>query len=116
MALSSAIAATAEKHARGRPVKVVSLRVGKLRQVIPESLSFYFDIVTRGTVCEGARLEQEIVPARLRCASCEHEWEPDFPEFRCPACVHAEVSVLSGQEFEVESIEVEEDEECTAPR
>lgn len=110
LSLSSAILATAEKHAAGRPIRVVTVHVGKLRQVVPDSLSFYFDVVTRGTLCEGAKLELEIIPARLRCDSCENEWEPDFPTFRCPFCVNGKVKVLSGEEFQVESIEVEEDE------
>jgi hydrogenase nickel incorporation protein HypA/HybF len=110
LSLSSAIQATAEKHAGGRPIRVVTVHVGKLRQVVPDSLSFYFDIVARGTLCEGARLDLEIIPALLRCESCQNEWEPDFPTFRCPFCVNGKVKVLSGEEFLVDSIEVEEDE------
>ncbi|MGH2914156.1 MAG: hydrogenase maturation nickel metallochaperone HypA [Solirubrobacteraceae bacterium] len=114
LSLSSAIVQTAVKHARGRPVALVSLRVGALRQVIPDTLEFYFEFVARGTLCEGARLEQELVPARLRCEPCATEWPIDWPAFRCPAC-DGEVSVVSGNEFEVESIEVEEA-ACIAPR
>ena len=116
MALGSAVVNTATKHAQGRTVKVVTLSVGKLRQVVPDSLSFYFDIIARGTVCEGAKLEMQIVPARLRCENCDNEWEPDFPTFRCPFCPDGKVTVLSGEEFMVESLEVEEDESCIAPK
>ena len=86
LSLSSAIVDTVVKHAGGRQVKVVSLRVGRLRQVVPDSLEFYFGIVAEGTVCEGARLEQELVPAALRCDGCAHEWDARDPGFRCPAC------------------------------
>jgi hydrogenase nickel incorporation protein HypA/HybF len=117
LSLSSAIVNTVVKHAAGRPVTVVSMRIGRLRQVIPDTLEFYFGFVSRGTVCEGARLEQEVVPAMLRCRGCERAWEIDFPDFRCPACGRADVEVVSGEEFEVESIEVETEEAaCTAPR
>lgn len=116
MALSSAVVATVEKHAKGRQVTAVNLTVGKLRQVVPDSLLFYFEIVTRDTVLEGAKLNMEIVPAHLHCTSCDHDWEPDFPTFRCPECVAGNVEILSGEEFQVESIEVEEDEACTAPK
>jgi Zn finger protein HypA/HybF involved in hydrogenase expression len=37
-------------------VSVISLRVGALRQVVPESLELYVEIVGRGTLCEAARL------------------------------------------------------------
>jgi hydrogenase nickel incorporation protein HypA/HybF len=115
LALSSAIVNTVVKHADGRPVSLVALRVGKLRQVVPETLEFYFEFVARDTICEGARLEQEVVEARLRCNPCGEEWEIEIPAFRCPTCGGSDVAVASGEEFEVESIEVEEA-ECIAPR
>jgi hydrogenase nickel incorporation protein HypA/HybF len=117
LSLSSAIVNTVVKHAAGRAVSVVSVRVGALRQVVPDTLCFYFGFVAQGTVCEGARLELEAVPAQLRCAPCARTWEIELPAFRCPACGGGEVEVLSGDELEVESIEVEEAEAaCTAPR
>jgi hydrogenase nickel incorporation protein HypA/HybF len=115
LSLSSAIVNTVVKHAEGRRVSVVNLRVGRLRQVVPDSLEFYFEFVARGTVCEGARLEQEAVPAVLRCDGCATEWEMDLPFFRCAACGSGAVTVTSGNEFEVESIEVEEV-QCIGPR
>ena len=115
LSLSSAIIATAAKHADGRRVTVVTLRVGRLRQVVGETLEFYFEFVARGTVCEGARLDQELVEARLRCDPCGAEWEIARPTFRCPDCGTSEVSIVAGSEFEVESIEVEEA-QCIAPR
>jgi hydrogenase nickel incorporation protein HypA/HybF len=116
LSLAGAIVNTVERHAAGRPVSVVTIRIGALRQVVPDTLDFYFGFVSRGTVCEGAGLEQELVPARLRCAACEREWAIELPVFMCPACGAAgRVEVASGDEFEVESIEVEEA-ECIAPR
>ena len=75
LSLSGAVLNTAVKHADGRKVSLVSLRVGRLRQVVPDTLEFYFEFVARGTICEGARLEQEIVEASLRCNPCGDEWE-----------------------------------------
>ncbi|HYB29146.1 MAG TPA: hydrogenase maturation nickel metallochaperone HypA [Solirubrobacteraceae bacterium] len=115
LSLSSAIVNTVVKHAEGRRVTVVELRVGKFRQVVPDTLEFYFEIVARGTVCEGARLVQEVIDVRLRCKKCGHEWEIEIPAFRCPQCTGGDVEIASGNEFEVEAIEVEEA-ECIAPR
>ncbi|PZS07655.1 MAG: hydrogenase maturation nickel metallochaperone HypA [Solirubrobacterales bacterium] len=115
LSLSSAIVNTVVKHAAGRRVSAVELRVGRLRQVVPDTLEFYFEFVARDSVCEGARLELEVVDARLRCRPCGVEWEIEIPAFRCPTCGGSDVEIASGNEFEVESIEVEEA-ECIAPK
>jgi hydrogenase nickel incorporation protein HypA/HybF len=115
LSLSSAIVNTVAKHADGRRVAVVNLRVGKLRQVVPDTLEFYFEFVARDSVCEGARLDQEVIDARLRCRPCAREWAIEIPAFRCPTCGGSEVEIASGNEFEVESIEIEEA-ACIAPR
>ena len=120
LSLSSAIVETVERHAAGRRVKLVTLTIGALRQVVADSLAFYFEIVARGRLCEGATLEQNVVEARVRCKPCDREWTLDEPNFRCPQCSGSDVEVLSGTEFEVDSIEVvedeREDEECIAQR
>jgi hydrogenase nickel incorporation protein HypA/HybF len=114
LSLSRAILDTADRHAAGRRVVRLSVTIGTLRQVVPDSLVFYFEIIARGTVCEGALLQPRLVPARLRCA-CGEEWELAELSFRCPRCAGAEVTVLDGDELRVDSIEVEET-SCIAPR
>jgi hydrogenase nickel incorporation protein HypA/HybF len=106
LSLSSAVVNTAVKHADGRQVEVVNLTIGRLRQVVPETLEFYFSFVARDTLCDGAKLNYEIIDARLRCNPCAKEWEIEIPAFRCPTCGGSDVEVASGNEFEVESIEV----------
>lgn len=113
LSLSSAILETVERHAAGRRVTKVTMTIGALRQVVPESLEFYFDIVSRDTVCDGAVLTQEIVPASARCDLCGDEWELDLPIFLCAECGGTGRPV-SGEEFEVESIEVVEIDEKEA--
>ena len=117
LSVASAVLDTALRHAEDRRVLVVTLRIGHLRQVIPDSLAFYFDIVARDTPAEGARLEQVVVPARLRCGGCSDEWDMEgTPEFRCPRCADGKVEVIAGNELEVDSIEVEEESECIGSR
>jgi hydrogenase nickel incorporation protein HypA/HybF len=127
LSLSCAILETVERHAAGRKVTTVNLTVGALRQVVPDSLDFYFGIVTEGSVCEGARLEQTLVPGRARCEACGTEWGLDLPVFLCREC-GGTAEPVSGEEFEVDSIEVKNESSadaaasqgkepaCTAPR
>ena len=82
LALAGAVIDTAERHAGGRRVTLVQLRLGELRQVVPDSLAFYFEHVARGTLCEGAALEYEVVTANLGCARCGAAWQLDEASFR----------------------------------
>ncbi|CAN5597461.1 hydrogenase maturation nickel metallochaperone HypA [soil metagenome] len=121
LSLSSAVVDTVVRHAEGRRVSGVEMRVGRMRQVVPDSLTFYFEIVSRDTVAEGAELELDLINALMRCPSCSHEWDPApppaedsdqvmlLPQFRCPVCSEAGAEVLAGEEFEVESITVDEE-------
>src|SRR4051794_5437317 len=116
LSIASAIVATAERHAGGCAVTEVRVRVGRLRQVVPDSLEFCFGMVARGSVCDGARLELEVVPAVLRCAACGEGGGPAAPPFRCPACGGGEVAAVRGEELEVVSIAVEQEEEACIAR
>jgi hydrogenase nickel incorporation protein HypA/HybF len=120
LAISSAIVHTALDHAEGRRVRAVRVEVGALRQVVPASLEFYFGVAARETLCDGARLELELIAALMRCRACGVEWDPapapgceghsapPLPRFRCPACNAAGAEVLAGEELLVGSIDVEE--------
>ena len=117
LSVARGIVAAVERHAEGRSVAVVNLRVGALRQVVPESLEFYFGFVAKETLCDGARLEIEVVPSALRCTDCAAEWELEQPLFWCAACGSTAVEVVAGDELQVESIEIEEGKPaCIAPQ
>ena len=111
LSLASAVVDTASSHADGRPVtRRAACASGALRQVVPDSLAFYFEHRRARHASARARgWSSEIVPARLRCDACEHEWELDDPGLPLPALrVGATSRSLAGEELEVESIEVEE--------
>ncbi|GAB1399173.1 hydrogenase maturation nickel metallochaperone HypA [Aminivibrio sp.] len=87
-------------------VTEVRLRIGVLRQVNPEILSFAFETVTKGTPLEGARLFVTDVPLEYRCRECGQMWGEE--DGLCPACGSPSRETLAGMEMEIESLEVEE--------
>ena len=112
LAIADAIVTIASRHAKGRPVSRVETRVGYLRQVVPDSLRFAFELITAGTELDGAELAIEEVPARVRCKACEAETVlEDFPA-HCVACGALDVEVTAGEELLVESIDVEDGSEA----
>jgi hydrogenase nickel incorporation protein HypA/HybF len=90
----------------GAPVTRIWLRIGHLSSVVPDALRFAFAAVSRGGIAEGAVLEIEEVPLRIRCRSCAEEFAIEDPFFLCPRCAGAEVELISGRELEINSMEI----------
>jgi hydrogenase nickel incorporation protein HypA/HybF len=57
LALTREIVDIVCKAANDRRVHKVTLEIGRLSCVMPESIEFCFDVVARGTLAEGAHLE-----------------------------------------------------------
>jgi hydrogenase nickel incorporation protein HypA/HybF len=110
LSIAEAIADVAIRHAAGRRVVKVEVRVGHLRQVVPDSLDFAFGLVTHRTVLDGAELAITHVPAAGRCRDCDAESVmEDFP-LCCARCGGLDVDVLAGEELLVDALELEEEE------
>jgi hydrogenase nickel incorporation protein HypA/HybF len=108
LSVSAAVVDTAVRHAAGRKVTHVHLRVGALRQVVPDSLAFAFVLVAEGTVAEGAELMLEEVPAAGVCRACGEESElRDFP-LACAACGSLDVELVRGEELLVDALTLRE--------
>lgn len=92
-------------------VEKVTLRIGTLRQVIPEALLFCFETAAAGTPLEGAILDIQEVPIRQKCRHCGLEWGGEIPLGRCTDCGSTEVDTISGVELDIESLEVAVDDD-----
>lgn len=84
----------------------VVMRVGTLAGVVPDSLMFAFDIVTQGSMAEGATLEIETVPSLCHCVDCGKEFEPKDFFYECPNCGSLSVELKRGKELELAYLEV----------
>ncbi|MCP4399726.1 MAG: hydrogenase maturation nickel metallochaperone HypA [bacterium] len=93
----------AENHLTS--IRKVKLTLGKLQQIVPETLSFAFEAVAKDTKAEGAVLEVEYVPIRMKCQSCEQEFIVDNHLYICPECEHTNLQMLAGMEVILESVE-----------
>jgi hydrogenase nickel incorporation protein HypA/HybF len=107
LSLCEAIAETVTRRSTGRPVSRVTVRIGHLRQVVPDSLVFSWEVLTSGTELAGSELEIEHVPATLACSGCGAVTTLDLPVMLCGSCGGADVEVLTGEELMVVSFELE---------
>ena len=95
----------AGRHA-AKKVTSVRLRVGVLRAIEPENLSFLFGHLARGTPAEGALLDIVEEPVRVECGVCGVSETPSFT-WECPRCKGSGVSITGGDSLSILSIEVD---------
>jgi len=91
--------------ARGRAIVRVVVEVGDLALVVPESLHFCYDLVTRDTPAAGSTLELIRVPGRARCRSCGAEFAANTLVAAC-SCGSVDLHWLSGHELRIKEMEV----------
>lgn len=105
LAITQCIVDVACERADGRTVSSVRVRVGRLCAVVPDSMQFCFDLVTEGTVMEGARLDIDEEDGRALCRTCGIEFVLVDPILLC-RCGSADVDVLAGRDLRILSMEM----------
>lgn len=108
LSIAESVVRIASKHADGRRVAAVHIRVGHLRQVVPSALEFAFELLIGGTPLEGAKLEIEAVPAAGTCRKCGAAGEVGPFPLSCPRCGGLDLDLTAGEELLVEELELEE--------
>jgi hydrogenase nickel incorporation protein HypA/HybF len=95
-------------------VKAVKVKVGKLSNILTDSLTFCFEALTNESQLKGAKLEIVDVPVKVLCLGCNEESEIENPVFACPKCRNNKLKMISGMELQVDEIELfDEIEEVT---
>lgn len=106
LSLCRAVADTATDHAAGRRIERIRLRIGYFRQVVPETLLYCWGMRTSETDLAGCVLDIEHIPAVIECGSCAASTVLEDPVLRCGTCASTDVTMTSGDEFLIESIDV----------
>ena len=96
----------AEKSSASR-VTDIFLVIGQLSSIVDDSVQFYWDFVSENTICSGAKLHFQRKPARFLCSSCNNEFQIKDELTSCPSCGGMQITITSGEEFYVDSIEIE---------
>ena len=86
----------------------LDLTVGRLSGVNCDSVRFAFELLSPGTLLEGARVRIAEPKATCRCDACHARAEIDELTVRCPHCGSTRVSIEGGRELLLESIEIED--------
>jgi hydrogenase nickel incorporation protein HypA/HybF len=95
------------RKADAKQITGINLQVGQLASLVDDSIQFYWDILSEGTIAIGAKLNIERIPIEMRCFDCGHIFYPRPDTFDCPECKSIRVQVVQGDEMRVVSIDVE---------
>ena len=114
--MTKALIVTLDKWWQEQPEKpkisAVHLIVGQFTCVEPVSLQFAFEVQTRNTFLDSAKLQIQETPLIAFCHPCQQEYRPDIGiRYACPHCQAPMEDIRSGRELKIDRIEYETDEQ-----
>lgn len=96
----------AEK-AEAHSITNIYLTIGQLSTMLDDSVQFYWNMLSDGTLAAGSRLHFHRVPAQMQCEQCGCTYEiGDTDDFLCPSC-RIPGRIVTGDEFLLEAIDIE---------
>ncbi|MDU8929653.1 hydrogenase maturation nickel metallochaperone HypA [Alisedimentitalea sp. MJ-SS2] len=88
-------------------VNMVRLEVGALAGVELEALKFSFDVVTRGSIAEGATLDVIELPVSGWCMPCAKAITVRERYDACADCGSYQIQITGGDELRIKEMEVD---------
>lgn len=96
----------AEKE-KAKAVTDIFLKIGTLSSIVDDSVNFYWSFISKNTICANAQLHFERIPAKFECLQCGHTYIIEEELSACPNCGSIQVNLISGDEFQLISINIE---------
>lgn len=95
------------QEAGATEIKRINLVIGDMSSILDDSVQFYFDLLSRDSMAQGALLLFQRIPTKVRCRRCSNEFILDSTSWNCTKCGEWDSEVIEGNEFYLDSIEVE---------
>ncbi|AIS51338.1 hydrogenase nickel insertion protein HypA [Thermoanaerobacter kivui] len=90
-----------------KKIKEITVKAGELAGIVPENLIYCFEIISKGSIAEGAEIKIERVPLKVLCLDCGEEFVASLPNIQCVKCGSRNLKIVGGKEFFIESMEGE---------
>ncbi len=101
------IALTHAQKAGAMRVTDVHLVIGQLSSIVDDSVQFYWEIISKDTLCESSQLHFNRKMAIFLCNDCQTEYVPGREIAPCPSCGSVNLKIVAGEEFYLDSIQIE---------
>ncbi|MBI5351769.1 MAG: hydrogenase maturation nickel metallochaperone HypA [Chloroflexi bacterium] len=110
LAVTQSILDIALRHATqasAKKITSINIVIGEFASIVDDSVQFYWDLLADDTIAKGAQLCFERIAGEMTCTNCQHAFHPKDIDFACPNCGSQFVQITKGDEFRVDSIDVE---------
>jgi hydrogenase nickel incorporation protein HypA/HybF len=110
LSITESLLNTATEYAqKNKAKKVIALNlvIGDLSGIFDESIQFYWEMISEKSICEKSILNFDKRKAIMKCLACENEFPLNGELVPCPKCASMNLKVVTGNEFLLESIEIE---------
>src|SRR5215211_8105980 len=104
--LAKALVSARESNKR---VRSLSLALGEIAELDPISIQKHWNELSNGTPAERAQLHFRFIRAEVQCMTCFQKYHPVDGKIHCLYCGSYGAKVLSGEEFFLESIELDDE-------
>ena len=105
------IALNHAEKANAKRISHLYLVLGQLASIVDDSIQFYWDMLAKGTPAEGAILHFKRLPVKIKCRICHQIYTPKEGSMACTACGSEQIEIIQGEEFYLEAIDIEKDEQ-----
>lgn len=92
-------------------IKEITLKVGEFSGVMIDSLVFGLETLGKDILSENTKIEVEKIPLKVKCKECQVISKVEPHIFVCPSCDSNSVQIVSGEELELASIDIDAGEE-----
>jgi hydrogenase nickel incorporation protein HypA/HybF len=90
-------------------VRSIQLALGEISELDPASIQTEWIELSKGTPAERAQLHFRSIKAEVQCMACFQKYRPVDGKIHCLYCGSFGAKVLSGEEFFLESIELDDE-------
>ncbi len=97
------------RESNAKRVQALHLVLGEISELDQNSMQKHWNEISQGTPAEHAQLHFRFIEAEVQCMACFAKYHPLNGEIHCPHCGSYGAKVLSGEEFYLESIELDDE-------
>lgn len=105
LSITQSVVSAVRERLGDERVEAITLEIGRLSGVVPDSIRFCFEMCAEGTPLAGAALDIVDVPGRARCRSCGTTFEMPDPLPLC-GCGSTDLEILCGRELRIKHVTV----------